>query len=372
MSFEEMGLNEKLLRGIYNYGFEIPSDIQEKSIKKILSGKDIIIQASSGMGKTGTFVISMLQMINNKSDDLQGMIIVPTRELAIQIHTILLEIGKYIENVSSMLCIGGVKSILKKSQIVIGTPGKIYDLLSKKELDSSELKMFVLDEADEMLSRGFIEQIKEIYGLLEGEHIQNVVLSATMSPEIIEITENFMDKDSIKILLKRENLTLEGIKQYYINIDKEEWKLPTLYDLYDSISVKQTIIFINSKKKLEWVFSKMKEKDYPVTMISGDLPQNERTEILKNFKNGTIRMLLSTDLFARGIDVQQVSLVINYDLPNSIENYIHRIGRAGRYKKTGISINFITTDTIELHKEIEKYYITHIDELPGDLSKVLT
>ena len=365
-----MNLNQNLLRGIFNHGFEQPSDIQEKSITNILTGQDIIIQSQSGTGKTACFAISILQTINASENNVQAMIIAPTRELAIQINTVLLSIGKYIQNLKTILAIGGTKSNLNGGQVVIGTPGRIYDLLNNNRIDSTHIKMFVLDEADEMLSGGFINQIKEIYGLLESDQIQNIILSATMSTEIIDITENFMN-NPLKILLKSDNLTLEGIRQFYINVEKEQWKLPTIYDLYDNISVKQTIIFVNTKQKLEWVYQQMRNKNYPITMIHGSLSQDERNDILQKFKNGNIRMLLSSDIFARGIDVQQVSLVINYDLPNNIENYIHRIGRSGRYGRKGISINLVTTDDLKTQSQICTYYNTNINELPSDLSNIL-
>lgn len=371
MSFEEMNLNENLLRGIFNYGFEIPSNIQEKSIKNILTGKDVIIQSQSGTGKTACFVISILQNIKTDNNQLQSMIIAPTRELAIQINNVITEIGKYMINLKTILAIGGIKSNINGGQIIIGTPGRIYSLLNNNQISSCDINMFVLDEADEMLSGGFIDQIKDIYKILESDKIQNIILSATMSSDVVNVTENFMN-DPIKILLKSDNLTLEGIRQFYINVEKEQWKLPTIFDLYDNISVKQTIIFVNTKQKLEWVFQQMRNKDYPITMIHGGLSQDERNDILQKFKNGTIRMLLSSDIFARGIDVQQVSLVINYDLPNNIENYIHRIGRSGRYGRKGVSINLVTTNDLEIQSHICNYYSTCIQELPTDLSTVLS
>jgi translation initiation factor 4A len=374
-NFENMNLREELLRGIFSYGYEKPSSIQQKSIMPILTGKDIIVQSQSGTGKTACFTISILQTIDETKNYAQALVMAPTRELAIQISTVITVLGNYIDNLKICTCIGGIKTNfheLKNAQIIVGTPGRIFDVISNKNLNVSNLKMFVLDEADEMLSPGFTEQVQDIFKLITDvqNDFQKVILSATLSPEIIEITEHFMD-NPIQILVKNDALTLEGIKQYYINVDKEDWKIDTLYDLYNNISVAQTIMFVNSKKKIEWVYDMMKKKDYPVSLIHSDLEQSERNEILKNFKNGNIRMLLSTDLFARGIDVQQVSLVINYDLPKNLENYIHRIGRSGRFGKKGVSINFITNDDINYQKSIETFYNTQIEELPANVNDII-
>jgi len=372
-SFEEMNLKDTLLRGIFSYGYEKPSVIQQKAIMPILTGKDIIVQSQSGTGKTATFAISALQTVEPELHCAQILIMSPTRELAMQSNSVIKVLGDYIDDLNTYVCIGGVKTNineLKSAQIIVGTPGRIYDVISNGLLKTDNLKMFVLDEADEMLSGGFMEQVQEIFKIIEAETFQKVIVSATLSREILEITEHFMD-NPIKILVKKDDLTLEGIKQYYVNVSKEQWKIDTLIDLYDNISVAQTIMFINSKKKLEWVYDTLKAKEYPVTMIHGELEQNDRNDILKNFKNGNIKMLLSTDLFARGIDVQQVSLVINYDIPSNVENYIHRIGRSGRFGRKGVSINFVTDDDIKLQKTIEQFYNTQIDELPTNISDII-
>jgi len=324
---------------------------------------------------TACFAISILQTVDETKSYAQALVMAPTRELANQISTVITILGDYIDNLKICTCIGGIKTNfyeLKNAQIIVGTPGRIFDVISNKNLNVSNLRMFVLDEADEMLSAGFAEQVQEIFTLINetSSNFQKIILSATLSPDIIEITENFMN-NPMQILVKNDELTLEGIKQYYINVDKEEWKIETLYDLYNNISVAQTIIFVNSKKKIEWVYDMMKKQDYPITLIHSDLEQSERNEILKNFKNGSIRMLLSTDLFARGIDVQQVSLVINYDLPKTIENYIHRIGRSGRFGRKGVSINFITNDDINYQKNIETFYNTQIEELPANVNEII-
>jgi translation initiation factor 4A len=372
-SFEEMNLRDELLRGIFSYGYEKPSVIQQKSIMPMLTGKDIIVQAQSGCGKTACFAIGSLQTVDPELNCAQILIMSPTRELAMQSNSVIKVLGDYIDDLNTYVCIGGVKTNineLKSAQIIVGTPGRIYDVISNGLLRTDKLKMFVLDEADEMLSGGFMEQVQDIFKLIEAETFQKVIVSATLSREILEITEHFMD-NPIKILVKKDDLTLEGIKQYYVNVSKEQWKIDTLVDLYDNISVAQTIMFINSKKKLEWVYDTLKAKEYPVTMIHGELEQNDRNDILKNFKSGNIKMLLSTDLFARGIDVQQVSLVINYDIPSNVENYIHRIGRSGRFGRKGVSINFVTDDDIKLQKTIEQFYNTQIDELPTNIGDII-
>jgi superfamily II DNA/RNA helicase len=371
-TFEDLGLKETLLRGIFSYGYEKPSTIQQKAILPILSGKDVIVQAQSGSGKTATFSISALQAIDSSLQKCQVIVLAPTRELATQINGVIGSLAHYMD-VSTCECIGGVQTNftqLRNAQIVVGTPGRVYDLINSKRLKTDQVKLFVLDEADEMLSDDFIENIKEIYRLITCETLQNVILSATLSQAVMDVAEEFMN-DPIKILVKNEELTLEGIRQFYINVDNENYKLETMCDLFDTISVSQTVIFVNSKKRAEWLTDMMVEKDFAVTCIHGEMPQTERQETLKNFRAGSARVLIATDILARGIDVQQVSLVVNFDLPNKIENYIHRIGRSGRFGRKGVAINFVTSTSFDLHSNIEKYYGTQVDELPLNIAEHL-
>jgi len=326
-NFDEMNLREDLLRGIYAYGFEKPSAIQQRAIIPCIRGQDVIAQAQSGTGKTATFSIAILQQLNLTIKDCQALILAPTRELAQQIQKVVLALGDFMQ-ASCHACIGGtnVKEDAKKleagSQIVVGTPGRVSDMLTRKAFNPNKIKLFVLDEADEMLSRGFKEQIHDVFTKMPSS-AQVVLLSATMPADVLEVTKKFM-RDPIRILVKKEELTLEGIKQFYIMVGREDWKLETLCDIYQTLTITQAVIFCNTRRKVDWLTQQMHAKDFTVSAMHGDMDQKEREVIMREFRSGSSRVLITTDLLARGIDVQQVSLVINYDLPNNRENYIHR------------------------------------------------
>ncbi|CAF4210507.1 unnamed protein product [Rotaria magnacalcarata] len=323
-----MNLREQLLRGIYSYGFERPSAIQQTAIKPCILGHDVIAQAQSGTGKTATFSISVLQRIDLQSKECQALILAPTRELAQQIQKVVLAIGDYM-GVTCLACIGGgsVQEDIRRLQsgvnIVVGTPGRVYDMLDRSALRSKHIKMLVLDEADEMLKEGFKDQIYNIFMKMPS-NIQTVILSATMPKEVLDVTSKFMT-DPIKILVKKDEITLEGIHQFYVDV------------------------------QLEY----------------GNMDQAERNTIMNAFRSGSSRVLIATDLMARGIDVQQVNLVVNYDLPTNRENYIHRIGRSGRFGRKGASINFVTNDDRSIMRSIEQFYNTRIQEMPANIADLL-
>jgi len=372
--FDQMNLREPLLRGIYGYGFERPSAIQQRAIKPCILGHDVIAQAQSGTGKTATFAISILQQIDVDSKECQALILAPTRELAQQIQKVVLALGDYM-GVTCHACIGGtnVRDDMKRleagAQIVVGTPGRVYDMLNRSALRSKSIKMFVLDEADEMLSRGFKEQIYDVFTTMP-QNIQVILLSATMPSEVLEVTTKFMN-DPVKILVKKEELTLEGIRQFYVTVEREEWKLDTLCDLYETLTITQAVIFCNTRRKVDWLTEKMRGRDFTVSAMHGDMDQKERDVIMKEFRTGSSRVLITTDLLARGIDVQQVSLVINYDLPNNRENYIHRIGRGGRFGRKGVAINFVTDDDRRTLRDIEQFYNTQVQEMPMNVADLI-
>jgi len=372
-SFDSMGLREELLRGIYAYGFEKPSAIQQRAIAPILKGRDVIAQSQSGTGKTTIFCVGVLQMINTKSKETQALCLSPTRELAEQSRNVMLAFGDYMQ-VSCHACIGGksvgedMRTLSSGVHVVSGTPGRVYDMIRRRSLKTKSIKMLVIDEADEMLGRGFKEQIYDIYRYLPPQ-TQVVLVSATMPHDVLEMTTKFM-QDPIRILVKRDELTLEGIKQFFVAVEKEEWKFDTLCDLYDILTITQAVIFCNTKLKVDWLTTKMREANFTVSSMHGDMPQKERDTIMTDFRAGKSRVLIATDVWGRGLDVQQVSLVINYDLPNSRELYIHRIGRSGRFGRKGVAINFVKNDDIRILRDIEQYYGTQIDEMPmnvGDL-----
>jgi len=368
-SFDELNIKEELLRGIYGNGYETPSAIQQKAIKPLIDRRDVIAQAQSGTGKTATFSIGVLERIDHTKQATQAIILAHTRELALQIEGVINNLSKYM-NLNINLSVGGttvrnnIDALLENPHIIIGTPGRVLDMINKKALDTKYLELLILDEADEMLSKIFSNQIYDIFRFLPNT-IQVGLFSATMTPEFFRLSKCFM-RNPVKILVKNEDLTLEGIKQYYINLEHNEYKFDTLCDIYDMCSISQTIIYCNSRTMVEDLYRRLENANFSATCIHGDLSQDERNKIMEEFRNGICRILISTDLLSRGIDVQQVSLVINYDIPNNIESYIHRIGRSGRFGRKGTSINFLTRYDVKKMKDIEEYYNTLVEELPAD------
>ena len=341
----------------------------------VIKGHDVIAQAQSGTGKTATFSISVLQSIDVNLKEPQALILAPTRELALQIQKVVLALGDFM-GLSSHACIGGTKisediAILQSGvQVVVGTPGRVFDMIqNRRAFNTKHMKMFVLDEADEMLSRGFKDQIYDVFQLMP-ETTQVVLLSATMPAEVLEVTKKFM-RDPIRILVKRDELTLEGIKQFYVAVDKEDWKLDTLCDLYETVTITQAVIFCNTRRKVDWLTDKLQAREFTVSAMHGDMDQAQRDVIMKEFRSGSSRVLIATDLLARGIDVQQVSLVINYDLPSNRENYIHRIGRGGRFGRKGVAINFVSGDDVRAMRDIEQFYNTQIEEMPMNVADLI-
>lgn len=374
-SFEELSLKDNLLRGIYSYGFEVPSAIQTSSIPVIKSGKDVIAQAQSGTGKTGAFVIGGLERVNEEEKSTQIIIISPTRELSKQTTEVVGELSKYMD-VSYMEVVGGTdmfecrNGLDKSPQIVIGTPGRILDMINKNYLFTDKIVSIIFDEADEILSYGFKETIYNIVKCIPTS-TQVCLFSATIPEEIMELSTSFMNSPE-SILVKKEALTLEGITQFYINMKVSDWKYDILKDLYNTISISQCIIYFNSKNKLNEIYKSLTSENFPVSMIHGELTTDERKRTMNDFKSGQTRILLSTDLLSRGIDIQQLSLVINFDLPRIKETYIHRIGRSGRYGRKGVAINFVTERDLEDLENIKKFYNTKIEEMPQNIADFLS
>jgi translation initiation factor 4A len=373
-SFDEMNLNEDILRGIYGYGFDKPSAIQKIAIDPIIKRKDMIAQAQSGTGKTGAFTIGSLQLIDFNLLEPQVIVIAPTRELAIQISKVFTGIGEYCK-VKTVTCIGGINArvdedALKEGRhVVVGCPGRIYHMINKGIFKLKNIKQLVIDEADVMLERGFKEQLYEIFSLGFPESMKIALFSATLTSDTYAIANQFM-KNHINIAVKKEDVNLAGIQQYKIGLVKDEHKFATLIDLYKFISIKQAIIYCNNKSRVITLASELNELKLSMTFVHGDMEQIERNKIMSEFRDGKYRILISTDLLARGIDIQQVSLVINYDIPLSKENYMHRIGRTGRYGRKGIALNFVTDRDNEQLKDIEEKYHISISELPNDVSNI--
>ena len=375
MSFDELNINENILRGVYAHGFEKPSQIQTQSIPIILSGKDVVAQAQSGTGKTGAFSIGNLCMIDESLCKIQSIIIVPTRELADQVFKVIKDLASYTK-ITTLKVIGGTnvgecqRDLSKNPHIVVGTPGRILDMINKRDLPTQDVKLLTFDEADEILSHGFKSDIHDIIQRVS-EKTQICLFSATLPDEILELTEKFMNEPQ-KVLVKKEALTLEGIQQFFVNVKHNDWKYDVITDLYDTINVSQCIIYLNSKNKIEEIYDRLNKDNFPVGYITGDRDVRDRTEVMEQFRSGTLRILLSSDLLARGIDIQQLSLVINFDLPREKETYIHRIGRSGRYGRKGVAINMINDREISYLKEIESFYDTKINEMPQNIADFLS
>jgi ATP-dependent RNA helicase len=366
-SFDDMKLGDDLLRGIYAYGFERPSAIQRRAIVPILAGRDCVCQARSGTGKTATFSISLLQSIDVRLKDVQALVLSPTRELAVQIAGVLSSLGEHMK-VQVHACVGGksvgddVKRLETGVHVVSGTPGRVFDMIKRRHLRTKAIRMWVLDEADEMLQEGFKEQIYDVYRYLP-HSTQVVLVSATLPRDVLKIAAKLMT-DPLQILVKRDEITLEGIRQFFIAVEREEWKFDTLCDLYNTLTITQAVIFCNTRKKVEWLAHQMRQANFTVAHMHGEMSQSDRDAVMQSFRSGDKRVLITTDIWARGIDVSQVSLVVNYDLPNNRENYIHRIGRSGRFGRRGVAINFVKSDDIRALRDIEQFYQTRIDEMP--------
>lgn len=372
-SWEELDAKIKLLRGIYAYGFEKPSPIQKKAIKPLFDKKDLVAQAQSGTGKTGCFTIGALQLINTDEDVTQAMLLSPTRELAMQTKKVLDSLGSQFSNLKTQLLIGGTstdddiqKLYDNRPHIVIGCPGRVHDMLRRKKLKVDHLKLIVLDEADEMLSQGFKEQVYNIFQFLPKD-TQVALFSATMPDILNTITEKFM-RNPVRILVKAEQLTLEGIEQYFVALESDDQKYETLKDLYGVFSVSQCIIYCNSVRRVQDLYEAMTEDNFAVCQIHSNMEKDERQKSYEDFSIGKHRVLISSNVTARGIDVQQVSTVINFDVPKCVHTYLHRIGRSGRWGRKGMGINFITRRDIRKIKEIEEHYSTQIKELPASIN----
>jgi superfamily II DNA/RNA helicase len=370
---EELGLDDDILRGIYSYGYEKPSPIQRVAIKPIIDGHDIVIQSHSGTGKTATFIIGLLHRVDINLNETQCIIVLNTRELADQTYKVFQNLAKY-KNIKCNLCIGGdmqykYVSDNIKEHVIIGTPGRISDLINKGIIKSESIKMIVVDEADDVLSTSFRKQVKKIFQNIPRE-AQVVLISATIPPEMAELFNNLLKPEYLSILVKDDELTLDGIEQYYINLD-EQYKLDALIDLYKYVSIGQAIVYCNKKYKADELKYALIEKNFAVSVLHGDMMQKEREEIMTEFRVGQTRILITTDILSRGIDIQQVSLVINYDMPKYPQTYIHRIGRSGRFGRKGTAINFVTKKERNILNFIQKMYNTEILPLPMNVAELL-
>ncbi|CAH8634326.1 unnamed protein product [Schistosoma bovis] len=385
-TFASMGLKENLLKGIYAYGFEKPSLIQQKTIKQITLGRDLIAQAQSGTGKTATFSIGTLQNVLPEICQIQVLVLAPTRELAFQIHHVMSSLSDYL-SIRCVSCCGGRNNTMQMAReldkgvhVVVGTPGRILELLRQGNIRLNKLRSLVLDEADEMLNRGLHDQLEEIYRRLPSHTNSNnkkslscqiVIISATMLKEHLELFQNFTS-NPVCVLVPRDELSLSDLQQFYIDVGSEEWKFEALNDLFSSVCVSQTVVFVNTRRKVEWLASQLKREGFTVAAAHGDLDQSQRESVMKQFRSGECRILISSDMWARGIDVQTVGLVVNFDLPMNTSEYLHRIGRSGRFGRTGLAVSFIANaEERKQLLEICNYYQIAIPPAPARLDKML-
>ena len=367
--WDQLDISPDILRGIYGYGLERPSPIQSKAISPILSGVDVIAQAQSGTGKTATFVISTLSKIDTSLKEEQIIIIAPTRELATQIETVIGHIGAYMENLRTRVVVGGtsIKQEVQEynskiPQMIVGCPGRILDLMHRNVINTTHLRAIVLDEADELLTEEFRPQIQSIIESLNPS-TQIILFSATLPTNTKELTKIFM-RTPVEIFVKQEMLTLEGIQQYYVCINNDNEKYEVLTDLYSTINMSQCIIYCNSITRVTNLYTRLTADGFTVSKICGNMEKVDRERAMKDFRMGSSRILISSNITSRGIEIQQVGVVINYDIPNDVSNYLHRIGRSGRWGRKGIAINFVTRMDTKQMEFIEKYYSTEIKELP--------
>ena len=374
-SFEKLSLNDDLIKGVYLYGFTQPSTIQIKGIEAINTGNDCILQGQSGTGKTAMYLLGSLNRITKSNNNL-GIIITPTRELATQVYDVAAELSKF-TNFNIVKCIGGTdvfqnKQELKNSNLIIGTLGRINHMIQEKKINISKLNFFILDEADELLSDGINDKLSFILNTIPKD-TQHIFISATITNEVFNASKQYMNNPT-KVLLKNNEVIVDLIKQFYLDVENEEYKFDTLLDLYNLISTSQAIIFCNTIRKVEWLEQNLKQNNFPITVVHSNMTQEERNITVQDFREGHTRLLLTTDLLSRGIDIPQVNLVINYDLPPSKETYVHRIGRCGRFDKTGVAITMVKMqdpNDIKIFNRMKYHYKITIKELPMNIDSIL-
>ncbi|ONI15492.1 hypothetical protein PRUPE_3G045600 [Prunus persica] len=371
--FEYMGLQCNLLRGIFAYGFEKPSASQRRGIVPFCEGLDVIQQAQPGTGKRATFCCGILEQLNIDLVECQALVLAPTRASALKTEKVMLALGDYL-GLRVYACVRGRtrhegQRILHAGvHVVVGTPDCVFEMLSSQNLYPDHIDMIVLDEAGEMLTGSFNDEILHIFQLLPSP-VQVGVFSATMPPEVLEVTRKFMTNTKpVRIIVEHDELTLEGIKQFYVNVEEEEWKLDTVCELHDSLSTYPTVIFVDTTHKVEWLTDRMRSLDHTVSAIHVDTDLNTRDTILREFRTGSCTVLITTDHLARCMDVQQARVVVNYDLPNQPENYLHRIGRSGSFGSKSVVINFMIRNEERKVLDIQRFYKLVIEELPADFA----
>ncbi len=367
LSFEEFEIDERILRAVEDMGFEEASPIQAQAIPELLAGKDVIGQAQTGTGKTAAYSIPLLMSIKPEIKKPQAVVLCPTRELAIQVADEIRKLAKYMSDIKVLPVYGGqeivkqIKSLKNGVQIIVGTPGRVMDHMRRKTVKFDEVKMVVLDEADEMLDMGFREDMETILSGTPDER-QTVMFSATMPKPILDIAGRFQN-DPYMIKVVRKELTVENIEQFYYEVRPKN-KPELLCRLIDIYNPKLSVVFCNTKRQVDELISELKGRGYFADGIHGDMKQQQRDRVMSDFRSGKTEILIATDVAARGIDVDDVDVVFNYDLPQDEEYYVHRIGRTGRAGREGVALSFVSGKEAYKLKEIERYCKTKIKAKP--------
>jgi len=370
--WDDLDIDAPILRSIYSHGFETPSEIQKKAIPPIKQLRDLIAQAQSGTGKTGAFVIGSLSRVDVSKKETQVIVLAPTHELVTQIVSVFKGLSDYMDGLVIHKMVGGTVVADEMQElrenvphVVVGCTGRVFDMIKRRALNTREVRICVLDEADEMLSIGFKDQIYNIFQQLPS-NVQIALFSATMPPAIMQLTTRFM-RDPVSITMQPQELNLDGIKQYFVAIHNDYDKLDCLKDLFSRLTVSQAIIYANDVRRVKDLYEMMSKEGFAVCCIHREMTKQERGDVISQFRDGGYRMLISSNITARGIDVQQVKTVINFDIPRSVDTYLHRIGRSGRWGRKGIAINFVTRQDIRQMKIIEAHYGVVIEEMQADL-----
>lgn len=356
--FETLEIKEELKRAVKDMGFVEPTPVQAQSIAPMLAGEDMVVQAPTGTGKTCAFGLPVMEKIDSDERSIQALVLCPTRELAVQITNELMKLNKYMASVRMVAIYGGqsidrqIIALKKNPQVIVATPGRLMDHMRRKTIRLNDLKYMILDEADEMLNMGFREDIDVILQSIP-ESRQTVLFSATMSKEILGITKEYLT-NPVRVQITKSELTVPSIKQYYLEVSSDN-KMDVLARLIDVNRFKLSMVFCNTKRMVDELSHEMTARGYLSEGIHGDMNQTQRERVMKNFKDGRADILIATDVAARGIDIKGVEAVFNYDIPDDVEYYVHRIGRTGRAKEEGVSFSFVTRRDMYRLKDIMNY-----------------
>jgi len=373
-NFAHMDISEALMRGLASKGYEKPTEIQESVIPILLEGRDVIAQAQSGTGKTCSFLLGCLSKVDPTKPHVQAVIIADSHELALQTTAEAKSLGQFMDGFKTVCFVGGRHPGMDKEdlrtnpQLVVGTPGRIEQLVRTKVLNLDNLKICILDEADKLLNeRGFLDTMQKILKEIP-EGTQFGVFSATLTAKSVEIAKEFMT-DPAELLLRRKDVVLRGIKQYYVELDEND-KMDSTTDICDSLHGEVIIVFCNKKETVQRVAQTLRDRRFSAVDVHSDLSPSEKESALSSFKDGRSGVLVTTDALARGIDVQHVSLVINYDYPSDHASFIHRVGRAGRFGRKGMAISLLARRDDRTHDSLKDFYDVPFRHLPSKMDNL--